>query len=511
MTRTDNIKKNLTFNIVKFVTQLVLQFVLRTALIYLMGAEYLGLNGLFTNVLSFLNLAELGIGTAIVFNMYKPIAERDVEKVKSLQAMYKKFYLIISVVVLVLGLILLPFIKLLIKGDVGVDINIYILYLMYLVNTLVGYFAAHKRSLLFAYQRNDVENKIKTICLLFMTAIQVLVLFLLRNYYLYFTVTILFTIIESVLIHKVANKLYPEIDSKAQELDIKTKKEIKKNVMALSFHKIGTVIVFSTDNILISTMLGLIVLGAYSNYYLIISTITTFFVLLSNAISASVGNLVASSDKDYAYEKYKQVKFIFSFLSAFSTICMIVLFQPFIKIWTGGGIYLLDLSTVILLGVSFYFSRMRTSASIFKDAAGLFWQNRFAPIFESLINLLVSIVLGLFLGLNGIVIGTILSTVLVPYWVEPKIVYKHYFKKSFWKFIKRAIIDFVIMIAVGIICFCVCSFIPDGGIWLLILKFVTCGILCLALLTITYLPTKEFKECSVLAKNFLKSKIKRKK
>ena len=495
MTRTANVKINLIFNTIKFMAQLIVQFAIRTALIYLMGAEYLGLNGLFSNVLAFLNLAEVGIGTAIVFNMYKPIAENDTEKIKALQNLYKRFYLIISSIVLVLGVAILPFIKYLINGDISVDINIYILYFMYLVNTLVGYLAAHKRSLLFAYQRNDIENKVKTFCLFVMTAIQIAVLFIFKDYYIYFAITIIFTLIESLLISRIAKKLYPELNGKSQELDAETKKEIKKNIGALSLHKIGATVVFSTDNILISTIIGLAVLGAYSNYVLIVSTITSLFIIISNAIGGSVGNLVASSDKEYVYTKYNQIKFILSFLTAISTVCMIVLFQPFIKVWTGGGIYLLELSTVILLVVSFYFGRMRMATSIFKDAAGLFWQNRFSPIFEAIINLVVSIVLGLFMGINGIIIGTILSTILVPLWVEPKILYKHYFKKSMRKYFVDILLNMLAIIVTTLICYYVCSFIPDSGILWLIVRFIVCFVICIALLLLMYCKSKEFKSC----------------
>jgi len=368
MSRTDNIKKNLTFNIIRYVTQLVLQFFLRTVLIYTMGVEYLGLNGLFTNIFSFLNLAELGIGSAIVFSMYKPIAEGDTEKVKTLQAMYKKFYLIICIVVLVLGLGLTPFIKYFMSGGIVANINVYVLYLMYLLNTLVGYLCAHKRSLLFAYQRNDIESKIRTICLICMTIIQMGVLLLTKNYYLYFAITIVFTIIECLWIYIVAKKKYPEIDGPSQPLDNETKKVITKNVAALSMHKIGTSVVLSTDNILISSFLGVVLLGAYSNYFMIISALTSVYSVLSNALTASVGNLVASADSEYSYSRFKTIRFIFSYLSAFCAVCLVSLFQPFMEVWTGGGEYMLEFSTVVLIVISFYLSRMRTAVNLYKDA-----------------------------------------------------------------------------------------------------------------------------------------------
>lgn len=506
MTRTDNVKRNLIFNLIKFVAQIVLQFVLRTALIYTMGAEYLGLNGLFTNIFTFLNLAELGIGSAIVFSMYKPVAEGDIEKVKALQQLYKKFYSIITLVVLVLGLAILPFIKFLIKGGTSVDINIYLLYILYLINTLVGYLCAHKRSLLFAYQRNDIENKIKTLCLLGMTILQIVSLIIFKNYYIFFSVNIMFTIIESALIYIWAKNIFPYINGKGEKLDGATVKEISKNVAALSLHKIGAAVVYSTDNILISAMLGVVALGAYSNYYLIISSLIAIFTLVSNTLASTVGNLIASTDKEYVYQKYKQINLILALISAFTTICTFVLFQPFVKVWTGGGIYLIEFSSVTLLCISFYLGRMRTGSLIFKDAAGLFKQDQWKPLCEAIINLVASIILGMFIGLNGIILGTILSTVLAPLWVEPKVLYKHYFKKSVWTYFKQYLIDVIIMIIVGAICYFTCSFIPDGGIGLLLAKFAVCIPLCGILLVIAYLPTKEFKQTYTTIKNFIKKR-----
>lgn len=511
MTRTQNVKRNLVFNIIKFVSQLLLRFILRTALIYVMGAEYIGLNGLFSNIFTFLNLAELGIGSAIIFSMYKPIANGDLEKVKSLQNLYKKFYLIIALVILVVGGILTPFIKIFIKDEVNVNINIYILFLMYLVNSVVGYFSAHKRSLLLAYQRNDIENKINTVCTFILTIIQIAILFLFKNYYAYFAVNIVFTILECVVIHLVANKYYPEINGNAKPLDKDTKKEISKNMAALSLHKIGSAVVFSTDNILISSLFGVVLLGAYSNYTLIISSLGSLFLLLTNALTGSVGNLIASSDKEHIYKKFKQINFIFSFLTAFCSICLFVLFQPFIKVWTGGGDYLLSFSTVTLLCLSFYLTRMRNGVGLFKDCAGLFWQDRWKPIAEAVVNLVVSIILAKFMGINGVFLGTIISTIIAPFWVEPYLLFKHVFKKSSWQYFKRYILDFVITIAVACITFFICSFIPEGGIWLLIARFAVAGVCNITLLVIAYSWSSELKETFILIKKVIGDMFKRNK
>ncbi len=503
MSRSDNIKKNLTFNMIKFVTQLVLQFILRTVFIKLLSEEYLGLNGLFSNIFNFLNLAELGIGTAIVYSMYKPIAENDVEKIKSLQSYYKKFYLIISSIVAGVGLVITPFIPYLMNGGTTVQINIYILYLMYLVNTVLGYYSAHKRSLLFAYQRNDVENKIKTICIAVMTILQIVTLILFKNYYAYFAITLVFTFIEGLLVNIIAKKMYPEIEGKAEPLDSLTKKEITKNVSALSMHKIGGLVVFSTDNILISSLFGVAVLGVYSNYNLIITSLSSIFGVLINALTASIGNLICSQSTEYNYNRYKQINIIFFYLCSFCTVCLICLFQPFMLFWTKKESLMLDWSTVILIIISFYCTRMREGVGAYKNAAGLYWQDRWKPVAEAIINFIISIVLGLLIGINGIFIGTILSTLLAPFWVEPKVLYKYYFNRSpKFYFIKYAL-NTIIMVVVAFICYLICGLIPDGGFGYLVLKFAICIVLSNLLLFPLYLSFKEFREIIMIVKRLL--------
>lgn len=511
--RTERIKKNLIVNIIKYATQMVLQFVLRTALIYTMGAEYLGLNGLFTNIFAFLNLAELGIGSAIVFSMYKPIADNDIEKVKALQNLYKKFYFYIFLVVLAIGGVITPFVKVFIKNDVSVNINIYLLFIMYLVNTLVGYLSAHKRSLLFAYQRADIENTIKTICNVGMTIAQIVVLVVFKNYYIFFAVNILATLVECLLTHRIANKYFPYVNGKTQvPLDNDTKKEITKNVVALSMHKIGGAVVNSTDNILISSFIGVVVLGAYSNYLLITSALASIFNIFVQALQGSVGNLIASSDVEKVYSKYKQINIAFAFLSAFTAICFFVLVQPFIEIWTGGGEYLLELSTVLIITISMYISKMRQCTLLFRDTAGLFWKDRWKPIAESIINLVSSIVLVKLIGINGVFLGTIISSVFAPLWVEPYVLYKHYFKKSLWKYFAQYLIDVLITVVVGCVCYFICGLLPVGGIALLILKFGVCILLSGGLLVVCYSANSHFRSLLRTLKGmFLKFLHKKKK
>ncbi len=507
--RTQNVRRILVFSIIKYAAQLLLQFILRTALIYIMGAQYLGLNGLFSNIFAFLNLAELGIGSAIIYSMYKPVADNDIEKIRALQQLYKKFYLIIASFVLVVGFVLTPFLKFFIKDATTVPINIYLLFIMYLVNSVVGYLSAHKRAVLLAYQRNDIENKIITICMFAMTITQIGALLLFKNYYIFYSVNIAFTIIECVLIQVVTNKKFPELKVKTSvELDKDTKNGISKNVFALTAHKIGGAVVGATDNILISAMFGSVLVGIYANYALIISSLTLLIGLLNTTLVGSVGNLISSKPKEYVYENYKQINFIFSFLAAFCTICLFVLIQPFIACWTGrsGENWMLSNSTVILLCLSFYLNQMRAGVQIFKNCNGLFWQDRWKPIVESVVNLASSILLARWIGINGIFLGTIISTLIAPFWVEPHVLYKHYFKRSVATYFIKYAYDTLVMVGVGAACYFVCNLIPVGGIALLIARFAVCGILAAVLLVVAHCWTKEFKQTFKSVLQFLKLK-----
>lgn len=509
MTRVQNVKRNTTYSLVKFAVQLVLQFVLRTALIYILGAKYLGVNGLFTNIFSLLNLAELGIGSAIVFSMYKPIAEGNMEQVKALNNLYKKLYLIIALVVGILGAAVTPFLPYLITGDTtGLEINIYIVYLLFLANTLVGYFSAHKRSLLFAFQRNDVENKVKSGTLIVSTVLQIIALLLFKSFYAYVILMVVGTLLDCILVQVFANKLYPEINGKAEPLNPVIKKEITKNVAAMSMHKIGGAVVFSTDNILISALVSYIVLGYYSNYVLITESISTFISLLVTALTASVGNYMATQSSDKIYWFYKKTNLVFAWLSGFCSICLLCLFQPFMYIWTGSEEYILPNLSVLLIVISFYLRKMRANTSMFKDCAGLMWQDRWKPIAEAGINLVASIVLAKFIGLNGIILGTIISTIVAPLWVEPFVLYKHYFKKSVWRYFGKYVFYTVVTLGAGALTYWLCSLLPFAGIGWFVLKCAICLVVPNVIFLLCYFKTSEFKGVIGLAKQVLQRKPK---
>lgn len=503
-TRSKAVIRNARTGFIKTIVAYILQFVVRTIIMYTLGAEYVGLNGLFSNILGCLSLAELGFGTAIVVSLYKPVAENDEETIKSLIKLYSKVYAIISIVILVIGLAVMPTIKFLIKAGTPENINIYIIYLLLLINTVISYFAANRRSLLFVYQRNDIENNVKTICTTIMYALQIAFLLLFKNYYVYMSIMPITTMVESLIIVAIANKKFTFIKGKAQALSKDAKKEVISNIKALSWHQIGGVLVLCTDNIIISAMLGgLKELGIYSNYTMITTCVLAVITILINSFQASVGNLLASESTENTYTKFKQINLMFSFIVGFCSICIFVLAQDFVLFWLKKSECLLSYPVLLAICFSFYFSNCVITPNMYNVALGLVKYNIWKPFCQGIINLVVSIVLAKFMGLIGVIIGTIASYVLMPVWVEPFTLFKYYFKRSAKEYVLQSLSTLGFMLISGAITFFVCSFLPHGGLWLLIVRFVVCALVCLTTLLLLYAILPEFKQCVAWGKSIL--------
>lgn len=508
VSRKENVIRNGKYGVIKFLVQILLQFFVKTIFIRVLGEEYLGINSVFTSILGVLNVVELGMGSAIVFSMYKPVAENDVETVKSLVALYKKIYTIIAIIVTILGVGLIPFLKYFITGETqNLEINFIAVYLVYLGNAIINYLSAHRRSLIFAYQRNDIESKIKTISLSVLYLAQIVALLVFKSFYLYVILMPVTTLFDVLMIYFESKKLWPEISGKTNRLDKKVESEIKKNVFAMSMHQVGATVVCSTDSLLISVLISTAIAGIYSNYYTIIYTVTSMFAVFTTVFRSSVGNLIATSNKDYTLEIFYNLNSIVGIMAGFCSIALLCLFQPFIPIWTGSTSYLLDFNIVLVLCIQFYLSIMRSVPAMFKDCAGLMWQDRWKPICEAIVNLVASILLAKWLGLIGIFLGTIISTLVAPFWVEPHVLFKYYFKKNTWKYWLQYLMNTLATVVIGAVTFFLCSLLPTTGIFIFIAKVGICTVVPLGLYLLFYCRTSEFK----FFKNFVSSFINKKK
>ena len=504
MSRLGHTSRNTFFGLIYFIVNLAFSFINRSVLIYVLSESYLGLNSLFSNILSVLSVAELGFGTVLVYNMYRPIAEKNEEKVAALLRAYKYIYMLVGIIVAVVGLILLPFLPYLIKDDTsGLGVNIYILFSIYLLNTVIGYFFSYKRSLIFAHQRNDIENKSKIVYLSTLNILQIIVLFATKNYTLYVGVMPIATAVDCLIIYRVSSKLYKY--PKGGKLDPDTKKDIKKNVLAMLCHKIGGIIVFGTDSILISAFLGLALLGKYSNYMMIISALTSLVSIFMTAMQASIGDSVAQRSPAENYELFKRINFIIAWLNGLFTICCICLFQHFMTVWSSmvGKDQSLDFLCMFLLSVSFFITTSRKVINVYKDVVGLFIQDAYKPIVESVLNIVLSIVLCRYIGLAGIILGTILSSVTFVIWIEAYVLCKNYFKLNFKRYFARYGINLLVFGAVGTGVYFLCSLMPAAGIGWFIVKALVCLVAVNLLFALIFSRTEEFRYCLVLGKNLV--------
>lgn len=502
--RKEYVINNAKYGVIKYIIQLVLQFFVRTIFIRILGENYLGLNSVFSSILGMLNIVELGMGTAIVYSMYKPIAENDIEKIKSLDTLYKKIYFVIAIIVTVIGLGIIPFLKYFITGSTAeLNINFILIYILYLANSVTNYLSAHKRALLFAYQRNDIESKIKTITISILYLLQSISLIIFKNYYIYVILMPITTILDSLLVFIYSKKLFPEISGKSQKLDKSTETEIKKNVIAMSMHQISSTVVSSTDSILISMIISTAIAGIYSNYYTIIYTVTCVFTLLTTVLKSSVGNMLATSDINHSKQIFDNLNTLFSILAGFCSIALICLLQHFIPLWTGSVNYKLDFNIVLVLCIQFYLTIMRFNTVMFKDCAGLMWNDRWKPIIEASTNLIVSIILGKYLGLIGIFLGTIASTLIAPFWIEPHVLFKYYFKTPIKNYWKKYFINTVITLIIGSITYLLCSLLPTSGIIVFIVKMLICIFVPTILYLLFYFKSPELKYFITLLKTYI--------
>lgn len=498
--RSKSSAKNLVVALIGQAFGLIISFIARIIFVKFLSDEYLGLNGLFTNLLTMLSLVELGVGSALVYSLYKPLADGDNEKVKSLMDLYRKAYNIIGGVVLIIGILFIPFYRYLISEVPSIS-HLDFIYILFVLNTAISYFYSYKRSLIICDQKRYIATIYRYVFYFLLNVFQIIVLFLTHNYILYLIAQVVFTWLENICISIKADRMYPYLkDKNIKKLDKKELNTISKNVRAMLFHKIGGVVVNSTDNILISKLVGLIAVGMYSNYYLITSALDTITAQFFNAITASVGNLGACTNSKKVKETFNTTFFLNYLIYGVITVCLLILFNPFIEVWLGKK-YLFDFGVVLVITICFYLKGIRKTCLTFKDALGLFWQDRYKPIIESIINLVASIILGIKYGVLGIFMGTIISTVTTSLWIEPYVLYKYYFKENIIDYLYRFIKYTLVVVLTYLIVQKIVILISINGILGLLIKGVVSLILSILIMTIVFIKTNEIKHVKKIFKD----------
>jgi len=419
----NNILKNLKFSVFNYIVVNLLKFVVRIVLVRHLSIEYLGIDGLFRNILAVLSLAELGVGPAIVYSLYKPLALGDNEAVKSIMNLFKKLYVSIGLVIGALGLCLYPFLDSFIKDKPNIaDLNYF--YLLFLLNTVVSYFWSYQRNLLIADKKLYFVNAYQAIVQVVVAVAQIIGLILFQSYWCFIVLMLLGTVVENFAIAQKAYVEYPYIKEESCELDKSVLSEIVKNTKAMVIHKLAGIIVFSSSNIILSKFVGLVAVGLYSNYYMVITVMNTLAGKLFEAITANVGHILVVNDEEKQVQSFNVMEFVTALQASVMSVGMYVLFNPFITLWLGKE-FLFDKATVICLVVLFYLMFMRKAVLLYRDASGLFWQDRYKAIAEMIINLVATIYLAQHYGVLGVVCGGIISTLLTCFWLEPFILFRY--------------------------------------------------------------------------------------
>ena len=495
--------------VINKVIMIVFPFIIRTVINQYLGAEYLGLSSLFKSILSMLSLAELGFSSAIVFSMYKPIAENDTVQINALYRFYRTVYRVVGTVILVIGLILIPFLPDLMDGTAPESVNIYAIYLIYLLNTTVSYFlSAYKESLLVANQQSSVSMNIISVCYVIMYVLQILAIMIFKNYYVYSLIILVITIAINIVRSVVVDKMYPEICCEGT-LSKETKGALKKKVLGLMVYKISEVCRNSFDSIILSAALGLVILAQYQNYYYILTAVLSIFTLISNAIMASIGNSIAVETKEKNHKDFNAILLLYGWISCWCVSCMACMYQPFMKIWMGEE-NMFDYGIVILFCVYFYVLSIANVCFTYRQAAGLWWEDRFRPVIEAVSNLLLDIILVNTMGVTGILIATITTIMFLNIPLSIRVLYKNYFKCGQAEYWKNIIFITLTGIAGTAISVFACSLVKLSGWPELIARGCICLILPNMLFLLLFRRVRAFKRSEEIILNMLPGRIRSK-
>jgi len=461
--RTKNGVRNIVAGFINRVLLIILPFISRTIIIYTLGSKFLGLGSLFTSILTVLNLSELGFGSALVFSMYKPVAENNKKSIGAHLNFYKTIYKWIGITILLFGIAFVPFLSKIIKGDLPEGVNIYVIYFIFLLNTSISYFAyAHKKALLIAYQRSDVLSNVNSLISISTSIVQIAFLLLIPNYYIYVIIYPLFTIIDNIWTNYITRKKYPDIEPNGK-ISVEERRDIIKHVKGIALQKICSTSRNSFANIIISMFLGLTTIAKYGNYYYIMNAVHVFLYQIPNSIRASVGNSITSESLDKNYKDFNSMYLIYMWISGWCATCLVCLYQPFMELWMGKEM-MFPLTTVILICLYFVLLSLSDIIALYKDGAGLWWEGRYRVVIEAVTNLILSFLFGWLWGVNGILIAPIITITFIGHVYGGYIVFHYYFKtKSFSKFILNQIFLLSIICVVSLSSYLILHCMPVKG------------------------------------------------
>jgi len=507
--RSINSIKNVIVSVVLSVVTILFNFVTQSIFISTLGMEYSGLNNVFTSIISVLSIVELGIGSSIIYHLYKPIYENDILTIKSLMNFYKKAYRIIAIVVFVLGTIILPCLPWIVDVNL-IKENVYFLFFLYVIDSVSSYLLSYKRSIIYANQKNRIIDLVHLLYVIVLNAIEIFILVFTKNFILYLIIKIIFRILENVIIGLIADYLYPYLKDKKniKKISKNIQNEIKKMVKGQLFHQIASTIVISTDSMLVSSFFGLKQAGIYANYTLIANSAHSIISQIFSVLTASIGNLLVENNEEKSFYYYKLINYINFLLYALSSIGMFFCIDDFIILWLGDTKYIFPIFLVFVFSFNFFLQGMRKTIQVFAIAAGICYENRFVPVLEAIINLIASLLFLNIFGIVGIVLGTVVSTFVLYFYGFPKYIYSPLFKKNKTVYIKEflySVIKYLFIFFIESIVIYSFNFLFDLNIFIeLICNFILCILIFIVLILIIDWKSDSRKEIIQLLKTILK-------
>ena len=513
-TRTKKSIKNTLVGLVGLVLSLIASFVSRSIFTSVLGEVYNGVNGLFANVLQMLNMAELGFAAAIAYSLYKPLQEGDERVTSSIMNFFAKVYRCIALIVGIAGALCIPFLQHLIAEDLTelpftlLELRLY--FAMYLANTVCSYLIAYKRTLIRADQNAYIISTVDYASNIIMNILQIVLLYLTKNFYLYLAIMIARTVLSNLILDIIARKKYPYLKTYRKEKILPAEsKKIVDNVKVLFLNRIGHVIMFSTQSIIITPLIGIYVTGAYSYYALIANNVSLFVTLLFNSVMSSIGDLGVSEGDEHRYAVFKKLEYVSNFIIIFATVCYICFYNDFINVWITDPTTF-PLFVVIMITLHSVSSFLRTPILTFKEAFGLFRQDWYRPLICSALCIGGAIGLGYAFrplgdawGVFGILLAYVSTVLLVSIPIETAVLFKHGFHKSCLKQILKTFILLLVAAATTAGFYLLCSLLP-GGIWGLIAEIAICFVGVPLLYILCTIKTGNFKFYKELAAKLLK-------
>ena len=490
-----NAKRNILFGLINRSVLLLLPFLTKSTINQCLGSDYLGLNSLFSSILQVLLLSEMGLSSALVYHMYKPIAENDTKSMNALLNLYRKAYFVIGLIILVAGLAVTPFLPYLIKGSYPEDVNLALVYVIQVVNTSISYFLfGYRQSLLSAYQREDVNSIINLIVQSSLQITQIVLLYTTESYIFYILCMPIATVMNNIWIWVATRRMFPDLKSRGR-VSKDTLSDIKKLVAGTFIQKACATTRNSLDSICISSFMGLTLTGIYNNYFSVMSGVTVLLAITGSSLSGGIGNHVATKSVDDNYGELKRLDFLYMGLSGWMTVCLLCLFQPFMHFWMGEEM-MLPLPAVILFCLYFYVLKIGDMRSLYSTANGLWWKMRHRAIVETLCNVLLNVALGMKFGVCGIISATIISLLFCNLLWGASILFSSYFgKRRLGDYFVYHLKYFVFTAAVCFAAYFLCSFISmDILIVELLVKGIVCTLLYALCFLLTYGHSRIFRE-----------------